>query len=304
MTLTELRYVIALAHEKHFGRAAKVCHVSQPTLSVAINKLEEELGVAIFERDRNNVRLTELGKQIVVQSQRVLDQANQIREIAEQGVSQLTTPLKVGAIYTLGPYLFPNLIPKLKKVAPNMPLIVQEDYTANLRAKLVQGELDAIFISLPFTETGVVTKSLYDEPFVVLMRKDHPLSKKENIKASDLSGDEVLLLGEDHCFRDQVIDACPQCYARIGEIQKTLEGTSLETLRHMVASGMGVTVLPSSATQIQYYKSILCTKPFAGKVPQRRIALAWRVSFTRPKAIGALIEALQLSTMQGVCLLP
>ena len=303
MTLTELRYAITLAQEKHFGKAAKVCHISQPTLSVAINKLESELGVSIFERDRNNVRVTEIGEQIIAQAQRSLDEVNQIRDIAQGGKSQLNTPLKVGAIYTLGPYLFPNFIPKLKKIAPDMPLLIQEDFTANLRVKLQRGEVDAIFISLPFADPGVVTQPLYDEPFVVLMRKDHPLSKKSSIKPSELKAEEMLLLGEDHCFRSQVIEACPHCHTEAG-IQKTIEGTSLETLRHMVASGIGITVLPSTATQIQYYKSILCTKPFAGKIPQRRIALAWRVSFTRPKAIGALIHALHASTMHGICLLP
>lgn len=303
MTLTELRYIVALAQEKHFGKASKLCHVSQPTLSVAINKLELELGVSIFERDRNHVRITEIGQQIIAQAQRVLEEATQIQQIAQSSKSQLDAPLKVGAIYTIGPYLFPNLIPKLKKIAPEMSLLINEDYTANLRVKLLQGELDAIFISLPFKEPGVVTQSLYDEPFVVLMPQDHPLAQHENIKAKDLIHEKLLLLGEGHCFREQVIAACPHCFkGRAAE--RAAEGTSLETLRHMVASGIGITILPSTATQIQFYKSILCTKPFSGKIPQRRIAIAWRISFTRPKAIGALIQSLHASAMQGICLLP
>lgn len=303
MTLTELRYIVTLAQENHFGRAAKKCHVSQPTLSVAINKLESELGVSIFERDRNNVRVTEIGLQIVTQAQRVIDEASQIKQLAEGSQSQLSVPLKVGAIYTVGPYLFPNIIPKLKKIAPEMPLLIHEDFTANLRVKLLRGELDVIFVALPFAEAGVVTQALYEEPFVVLMRKDHPLSKKDKIKPSELNAEEILLLGEGHCFRNQVIDACPECYTNM-PAQASVEGSSLETLRHMVASGMGVTVLPSTATQIQYYQSILCTRPFAGGIPQRKIALAWRVSFTRPKAIGALIKALHASAMRDICLLP
>jgi LysR family transcriptional regulator, hydrogen peroxide-inducible genes activator len=304
MTLTELRYAITIAQEKHFGRAAKVCHVSQPTLSSAISKLEAELGILIFERDRNAVRITEIGQQVITQAQRALDEVGLIRDLAQGGKSQLKQPLKVGAIYTIGPYLFPNLIPKLKKMTPEMPLMIQEDFTSNLRIKLQQGEVDAIFISLPFTEPGVVTQALYDEPFVVLMRKDHPLAEKKSVKPQDMDPNEMLLLGEGHCFREQVIESCPNCYPDKIGVRNTIEGTSLETLRHMVASGMGITVLPSTATQIQYYKSILCTRPFAGKFPQRRIALAWRVSFTRPKAIGALIQALHASAMQGVCLLP
>jgi LysR family hydrogen peroxide-inducible transcriptional activator len=300
MTLTELRYIVTLAQEKHFGRAAKACHVSQPTLSVAINKLESELDVAIFERDRNQVRATEIGKKIISQAQISLDEVNKIRDIALGGKSQLNSTLRIGAIHTVGPYLFPNLVPQLKKVAPEMPLMIQEDFTENLRVKLLQGELDAVFIALPFTEAGVVTKGLYEEPLVVLMRKDHPLSAKPSIKASDLSSEKILLLGEGHCLRKGVIKICPDCKLD----DNSSEGTSIETLRHMVASGSGITILPSTATQIQFYKSILCTKPFSGKIPQRCIGLAWRVSFTRPKAIGALIEALQSSTMQGICLLP
>ena len=303
MTLTELKYAITLANEKHFGRAAKACYVSQPTLSVAINKLESELGVSLFERDRNNVRVTEVGLQIIAQAQRVLDESSQIKEIAAGGKSQLSAPLRVGAIYTLGPYLFPALIAKLKQQASEMPLLIYEDFTAKLREKLLQGELDAIFISLPFSEPGVVTQALYDEPFVVLMRKDHPLSAKASIKPSDLSPKELLFLGEGHCFRNQVFDICPHCYPK-RQRDNRIDGTSIDTLRNMVASGAGVTILPSSSTQIQYYKSILCTRPFAGKVPQRRIAIAWRVSFTRPKAIGALIHAAHSCALRDVCLLP
>lgn len=302
MTLTELRYITALAQEKHFGRAAKACFVSQPTLSVAIHKLEQELGVAIFERDRTHVRVTDIGKQIIAQAQRVQDEVALLDQIAKGSKSQLHEPLRIGAIYTIGPYLFPNLIPRLRSVAPNMPLMIEEDYTANLREKLQQGKLDAIFIALPFTDSGVVTQVLYDEPFVVLMRKDHPLSQQESIKPSDLRAQELLMLGEGHCFRDQVLKVCPHCYAEKGTIN-VVEGSSLETLRHMVASGMGLTVLPSTATQIQFYQSILCTKPFTGKAPKRRIALAWRVSFTRPKAIGALIEALHAGAVPGMELL-
>lgn len=303
MTLTELRYAVTLALEKHFGKAAKVCHVSQPTLSVAINKLEAELGVSIFERDRNNVRVTAIGEKIIIYAQRTLDEANHIRVVANGSKAQLNMPLRVGAIYTIGPYLFPELIPKLKKFAAEMPLIIQEDYTANLKIKLQQGELDAIFIALPFADTNIVTQALYDEPFVVLMRKDHALAKKKNIKPQDLKNSDILLLGEGHCFRDQVIEACPHCYSN-NRLQKLLEGSSIDTLRHMVASGIGITILPATATHIQYYQSILCTRPFADHVPQRRIALAWRASFTRPKAIGALIHALHASKMRDICLLP
>ena len=166
MTLSELRYVLALAREKHFGKAAKACHVSQPALSAAINKLESELEVAIFERHRSSISVTDIGSQIVQQAQRALEEVEMIKEISQQGKSQLNTPLRLGAIHTVAPYLFPTLIPKLIKIAPNMPLLVQEDYTSNLRMKLVEGELDIIIIALPFSAPGIVTQVLYDEPFV------------------------------------------------------------------------------------------------------------------------------------------
>ena len=182
-----------------------------------------------------------------------------------------------------------------------MPLLIQEDFTANLRVKLQNGELDAIFVALPFAGPGIVTKVLYDEPFVVLMKKDHPLSAKTSILPADLNGENVLLLGEGHCMRDQVIESCPHCYNPAGP-QQIIEGTSLETLRHMVASGLGITILPSSATQVKHYQSLLCVRPFKSKTPKRTIVLAWRVSFSRTKAIDALIKALADSKHSDMCL--
>ena len=301
MTLTELQYIVALAKTKHFGNAAKACHVSQPTLSVAIKKLESSLGVSIFERHRNHIQLTDIGSSIVDQAQRVLLEASQIKEIAKTNQSQLNSPLKIGAIYTVAPYLFPTLIPAIKKRAPNMPLIIQEDYTENLREKLQKGELDAIFIALPFSAPDIIQKSLYDEQFVVVMRKDHKLAKKKHISKTDLKKEQVLLLGNKNCFRDQLIKSCPSCYTN--DDNQTMEGASLETLRHMTASGFGITVLPSSATSIKYYNKILCIKSFKTNPPQRTIALAWRAGFTRTKAINAIIQSVSDSNLNGVCLI-
>ncbi len=299
MTLTELRYIVALAKERHFGKAAKTCFVSQPTLSVAINKLEANLGISIFERSHSDVHLTDVGKQIIAQAQSVLIEAKKIEEIVAANKSQLTTPLKIGAIYTVAPYLLPLLVPKLKQLAPDMPLIIQEDFTTNLQDKLQQGELDAIFIALPFSVKGIVSKALYREPFVVLMRKDHPLSHVDAISKQDLAKEDILLLGEGHCFRDNVIMACPSCY-QPNNPQQTIAGTSLETLRHMVVSGMGITILPSSATQIQHYADYVCTKSFTDKTPSRDVALAWRVSYPRNKAIDVLTQAITECNLESV----
>lgn len=295
MTLTELRYVVTLARERHFGRAAERCHVSQPTLSVAVKKLEDELGIPLFERSKNSIRVTETGKRIIDQAQRVLDQVGVIRDMAQDGKNQLNAPLKVGAIYTIGPYLFPHLLPELRRAAPDMPLYIEENYTATLRQKLRQSELDAIIIALPFEEPEVVTLPLYDEPFVVLLPGDHPLTKRESLTAEELAKEQLLLLGPGHCFRDQVLESCPPLVDAVTRNPSAAapslvtEGSSLETIRHMVASGLGITVLPlSAATAMQYDESILAVRPFAAPVPYRTVALAWRVTFPRPKAIDVL----------------
>jgi len=305
MTLTELRYIVTLAQEQHFGRAAERCHVSQPTLSVAVKKLEEELGVALFERSKTRVSPTPMGEQIVAQSQNVLEQASAIKDIATSGKDQLTGPLKVGAIFTIGPYLFPHFIPKLQTLAPGMPLYVEESYTATLRQRLRKGELDVIIISLPFTEADVVTQTLYEEPFVVLLPANHPLAGVDEINPEDLVNENLLMLGEGHCFRDQIINSLPALEAKLpgdknNNILKTAaEGSSLETMRHMVASGMGVTILPQSAAISPYAPDTLVIKPLADKHAKREVALAWRASFPRHKAIDVLRKAI-LTSQQHV----
>ncbi|WP_458525101.1 LysR substrate-binding domain-containing protein [Onishia taeanensis] len=296
MTLTELRYIVTLAQERHFGRAAERCFVSQPTLSVAVKKLEEELGVALFERSKSTVQVTPLGEQIVEQAQRVLEQSSVIRELANAGKDQLASPLRIGAIYTIGPYLFPYLIPELTRTAPQMSLYIEEGFTADLRRKLRSGELDAIIVALPFTETDVLTKPIYEEEFEVLMPADHPWTARESIAKEDLLQERLLLLGEGHCFRDQILEACPAISAKLNSPHNTLtaEGGSLETIRHMVASKLGITVLPHSAIGTGHYEAgVLAARPFASDVPSRTVAIAWRASFPRPKAIDTLTEAIR-----------
>lgn len=298
MTLTELRYIVTLAQEQHFGRAADRCHVSQPTLSIAVKKLEDELGVALFERTKSRVQPTPLGEQIVVQAHRVLEQSAAIKDIADAGKDQLSSPLAVGAIFTIGPYLLPQFIPHLQKLASNMPLYVEEGYTSTLSKKLRNGELDVIIVALPFVEADVVTQALFEEPFVVLMPHNHPLAQKTAIDPADLDDQDVLLLGEGHCFRDQVLATCPHLQPS-GErnakrFQTAAEGSTLETLRHMVASGLGITILPLSAAATSLYApNLLVTRPFIEPVPKRTLALAWRVSFPRHKAIDMLRKAIQ-----------
>ena len=298
MTLTELRYIVTLAQQQHFGQAAKLCHVSQPTLSIAVKKLEQELGIDLFERSKNNVRTTPIGEQVIAQAQRVLEESASIKDIASAGRDQLKSPLHVGAIFTIGPYLFPHFIPALQKAVPQMPLVVEEGFTGTLRQRLRKGELDVIIVALPFSEPDVVTQPLYSEPFVVLMPDNHPLAKKKQIKPDDLEWENVLLLGEGHCFGDQVREALPNLNKHQDDnprqIRTHSEGSSLETLRHMVASGLGITILPlSAAIGTGYKEGLLVTRPFAGPAPCRTSALAWRASFPRHKAIDALRDAIK-----------
>jgi LysR family hydrogen peroxide-inducible transcriptional activator len=299
MTLTDLRYLVALAHERHFGRAAEKCHVSQPTLSVAVKKVEEELGIQLFERSASEVKITETGRRIVIQAERVLMEASQIQEIAAAGKDPLAGPLRVGVIYTIGPYLLPRLIPRVHQLAPRMPLIIQENFTARLAESLKRGELDVIIISLPFEEAGVVAQPLYDEPFRVLMPAGHPWTAERAIDAEHLADDQLLLLGSGNCFRDQVLEVCPSC-RNIGGLQRTLEGSSLETIRHMVATGLGVTVLPSSAADDMSHNVLVAVRPFVAPEPSRRVALAWRVTYPRSGAIDVLRAAIIDSALPGV----
>ncbi len=298
MTLTELRYIGTLAQEQHFGRAADRCYVSQPTLSIAVKKLEDELGVALFERTKSRVQPTPLGEQIVAQANLVLEQTAAIKDLADAGKDQLSSPLSVGAIFTIGPYLLPKFIPHLQQKASKMPLYVEEGYTHNLRKKLRNGELDVIIIALPFEEPDVVTQVLYEEPFVVLMPKDHPLATNDAVNPNDLNSEQLLLLGEGHCFRDQVLTTCPNLQHHgeqsANNVRTAAEGSSLETLRHMVASGLGLTILPVSAADSSLYSAdVLVTRPFTEPSPSRTVALAWRASFPRHKAIDALREAIK-----------
>ena len=295
MTLTELRYVIAVARERHFGRAASACFVSQPTLSIAVKKLEEELGVQLFERQASEITITPVGMQVIEQAQRTLEAAEGVRQAARQGKDQLSGPLRIGAIHTIGPYLFPDLIPRLRKHAPNMPLVIEENYTATLADKLKHGELDVIILALPFEAQGLLTRPLYVEPFVVLMPAAHPLTQRKTINPAQLKDETVLLLGAGHCFRDQVLQNCPSCLPKPGhehELSSTIEGSSLETIRHMVVSGLGITVLPCTAAGAdRYSQRLLAIRRFVSPVPSRTVALAWRVSFPRPKVIDTISQA-------------
>ncbi len=265
--------------------------MSQPTLSIAVKKLEDELGVALFERSKSAVRVTPVGEKVVRQAQTVLEQAEAIREMAKAGKDQLASPLRVGAIFTIGPYLFPSLIPQVQQLAPQMPLYIEENMTETLRGKIRNGELDAIIIALPFNEPDVLTRPVYDEPFQMVLPKGHALSKQKTISPSSMGDLRMLLLGEGHCFRDQVLEACPTLNQSFHNQHTVTEGSSLETIRMMVASGLGCSVLPQSAIEGHPSSKLVEVRPFTDPKPMRTVAIAWRASFPRPQAIEILVQA-------------
>lgn len=297
MTLSELQYMVAVAQERHFGRAAERVFVTQPALSLAIKKLEEELGTTIFERRKNKITLTPLGEQIVHQAQRVLEEADQIKILAAQGKDQLAGPLRFGVIATVGPYVLPDLVPLLNQRAPKMPLELEENLTLNLAGMLKSGKLDVIMLALPFDEPGIMTQALYDEPFKVLVPSGHPWQKKKLIDSRQLGSEKVLLPHAGHCFRQQVMDACPELSRSDAE---GWQGNSLETIRQMVASGLGITVLPSSALTPKYDSKRLIAIELAKPVPGRRIGLAWRRGFTRPRVIEVIRDAVYALKIPGL----
>jgi LysR family hydrogen peroxide-inducible transcriptional activator len=313
MTLTELKYIVAVAREKHFGRAAEACFVSQPTLSVAIKKLEDELEVKLFERSANEVSVTPLGEEIVRQAQSVLEQAAAIKEIAKRGKDPLAGPLRLGVIYTIGPYLLPDLVRQAISRTPQMPLMLQENFTVRLLEMLRTGEIDCAIMAEPFPDTGLAIAPLYDEPFLAAVPTNHPLSARKTVTAEELKQETMLLLGTGHCFRDHVLEVCPE-FARFSSdaegIRKSFEGSSLETIKHMVAAGMGVTLVPRLSVPRDAFaakprrrnddQAFVKYIPFEGDPPSRRVVLAWRRSFTRYEAIAALRNAIYACELPGV----
>ena len=323
MTLTELKYIVAVAREKHFGKGAQACHVSQPTLSVAIKKIEAELQVKLFERNANEVAITPLGLEIVRQAQSVLEQAENIREIARRGKDPLAGSLRLGVIYTIGPYLLPDLVRQMISHTPQMPLILQENFTVKLLEALRHGEIDCAILAEPFPDANLAIAPLYDEPFMAAVPSTHTLAQRSSVTTQEIKQQTMLLLGNGHCFRDHVLEVCPE-FARFssssGGIQKSFEGSSLETIKHMVAAGMGITLVPrlgvpkqalvqqqTSQNDIQgtvklpvEQPSCVTYLPFEGHIPSRRVVLAWRRSFTRYEAIAALRNAIYACELTGV----
>lgn len=315
MKLAQIRYALAVARERSFSRAAQSCNVSQPSLSVAVKQLEDELGIPLFERFKSEIKITEAGLLVLEQAQKALDEIENIRQIANSSHDSLSGSLRFGAIYSVGPYLFPRLVPALHARAPELTLLVEENYTAGLSDRLKRGEVDAIIVALPFDEPGVEVEPVYDEPFVAAVPKGHRWEGRNDLKGDELAGEKLLLLGKGHCFREQVLEICQACHHLEDTsegMHSIIEGSSLETIRHMVAVGTGITVLPASSVASFLCTSVTCPERksltvkyvhFADPAPYRRIALAWRSSFPNPRAIEVILEALREAPPPGVSLL-
>lgn len=290
MTLQELRYAVAVARERHFGRAAAACFVSQPSLSTAIRHLEDDLGVTLFERTRGEIVVTEIGRQVIAQAERVLDEASRVKGVAAAGKDQLCGPLKLGVIHTIAPYLLPELVAALRDTARDMPLDIEENMTDKLDRMLREGAIDVAILALPFEAPGIETRPIYDEDFAIAVPAKHPWAKRRQVPAAELMAQNLLLLSAGHCLRDQILEACSR-FARPGDSAK--QGNSLETLRSMVASNLGITVLPSTAFTPKYASPLVKRVSFTPPVPSRRIVLATRQDFYRPRAIALLADALR-----------
>jgi len=287
MNLRDLEYLVALAETGHFSRAAERCHVSQPTLSAQLRKLEQFLGVALVERRPRRVTLTPAGAAVVERARRMLQDAEDIRGLARASQDPLSGPLKVGLIPTLGPYLLPRVAPRIARALPKLSLLLHEYQTAPLVERTLAGDLDLAILALPAEIRGLVTRPLFEEPFLVALPQTHRLAARKRVKASDLEGEMLLLLEEGHCLRDQALEVC----AHVGTEEQAFRATSLETLRQMVASGLGLTLLPGLAAEGPFAASRgLVTRPFAPPVPHRTIGAAWRRSTSRAEAVAAVCE--------------
>jgi LysR family hydrogen peroxide-inducible transcriptional activator len=286
MNLKDLKYLVALADTGHFGRAAQRTFVSQPTLSAQLKKLEEYLGVKLVERHPKNVQLTEVGKQIVARARHMLSEGDEILALARNNADPLSGKLKVALIPTIGPYLLPRVMQKLRKALPQLGLMLYEYQTEDLLKRLKEGEIDLGILALPIEQDGLECRRLYREEFTVALPSDNPLAQKTSIKVSDLKGQTLLLLEDGHCLRDQALEVCSRIDVREAE---DFRATSLETLRHMVVAGLGVTLMPELAVESPFGSQRgLVIRQFTKPAPARTVGAVWRKSTTRGAAIDAV----------------
>lgn len=290
LKLKDLRYLVALADTRHFGRAAQRCFVSQPTLSAQLRKLEEYLGGELVERQPRHVTLTELGEQVVASARRILQESDEIVTLARRGGDPLAGKLKVALIPTIGPYLLPRIAPAIRRALPRLQMLLYEFRTGALLERLRAGELDLGILALPVDLDGLATRELFDEPFMVALPSQHRLAGRRSIATAELKGETLLLLEDGHCLRDQALEVCSRIDVRESQ---DFRATSLETLRQMVAAGLGVTLLPEMAVHSPFGNPrTLVTRPFTRPEPVRQVGAVWRRSSTRNAAIEAVCDTI------------
>jgi LysR family transcriptional regulator, hydrogen peroxide-inducible genes activator len=286
LKLKDLRYLVAVADTRHFGQAAARCCVSQPTLSAQLKKLEESLGVQLVERQPRNIALTDAGEQVVARARHMLQASDEIVALTQHSHDPLSGRLRVAMLPTIGPYLLPLVAPRLRKGLPRIDLLLYEYQTGPMLEHLQAGDIDVGILALPVPADGFTTQRLYDEPFVVALPEHHALAKRKSLKVADLAGETLLLLEDGHCLRDQALDVCAR--TRVHEKQD-FRATSLETLRQMVASGGGITLLPQLASNGAYGGTRgVTTVDLARPMPHRQIGALWRKTSARVTAIAAL----------------
>jgi LysR family transcriptional regulator, hydrogen peroxide-inducible genes activator len=291
LKLKDLRYLVAVADTRHFGRAAERCFVSQPTLSAQLKKLEDYLGVQLIERQPKRVTLTEAGAEIVARAREMLQASDAVLELARSHRDPLAGRLRVGFIPTIGPYLLPQVAPAARKALPRLTLLLYEYRTESLLEKLRAGELDLGILALPVETDGLEARELFDEPFLVALPREHPFARRATLRVDDLAGEPLLLLEEGHCLRDQALAVCNRAGA---QEDQDFRATSLETLRQMVASGVGLTLLPELACRAELASRTgpvaggIVVKPFTKPIPSRRVGAVWRTRTARRPAIEAL----------------
>jgi LysR family hydrogen peroxide-inducible transcriptional activator len=291
LKLKDLQYLVALADEKHFGRAAERSFVSQPTLSAQLKKLEDYLGVQLIERNPRQVTLTEAGEQIVARARRIIEASDEVVTLARAHRDPLAGKLRLALLPTIGPYLLPRVSREIRKALPRLELRLYEYQTAQMLEKLHGGQIDLGILALPVDLEGLESRGLYDEPFTVALPEHHRLTKKTSLKADDLKDEPLLLLEDGHCLRDQALEVC----SGVGMQEKQdFRATSLETLRQMVATGAGVTLLPELASRGAYGSARgVVLRPFVKPAPVRHVGAVWRKSTVRKQAIDAVCKVIE-----------
>lgn len=287
MNLRDLKYLVAVADTRHFGRAAESCFVSQPTLSTQIRKLEEFLGVTLIERNNRQVLLTPIGEKVVEQARQVLANSDQLVKLAREARDPFGGEFRLGIIPTVAPYLLPEILPAIRDAYPDLQIQLVEAQTAVISESLRRGQLDALIMALPVEDDNMKTCPLYLEPFYLAVAPTNPLCKLNSVRSQDLDGMEILLLEDGHCLRDQALEVCKQREA----VENTnFSATSIETLRHMVAANIGITLMPELARDAdERLVRYIPFEPGPGQ-PHREIGLVWRGTSTREVLLQGLAE--------------